>query len=181
MRQPGAEGPEAVVFTATAVTAVRRETWGATDAVRPPAPAPDSVPALPRARRPAWIDRYDMRWFHGPMPREWNGAEADSTTRMWVRDEPPRPLDFAGLTALCDVFYPRVWRRRALMTPIGTVSFSVYYHASGAGLAAGGAGWLLAEARAQRFFDGYFDQSGELWSADGHLLATTHQIVYYKE
>ena len=182
MRQRDAEGQEAVVFTATAVTAVRRATWGATDAVKPAAPAPDSVPPLPRVPRPAWIDRYDMRWFEGGMPREWNGTEAaDSITRLWVRDAPPRPLDFTGLTALCDVFYPRVWRRRARMTPIGTVSFTVYFHASGADLAASGDGWLLAQARGQVFHDGYFDQSGELWSAAGRPLATTHQVVYYKE
>ena len=182
VRQPDAGGQDAVVFTATVVTALRRQTWGATDRAMPAAPAVADVPGVPAQKRVAWFNRYDMRWFEGPMPREWNGAEAaDSITRLWVRDAPPRPLDFAGLTALCDVFYPRVWRRRARMTPIGTVSFTVYFHASGADLAASGDGWLLAQARGQVFHDGYFDQSGELWSAAGRPLATTHQVVYYKE
>jgi len=116
------------------------------------------------------------------MPRTWDGAEsAGSTTALWVRDEPPRALDFPGVLALCDVFYPRVWLRRARPVAIGTVSFTAYFHASGADLHALGTGHLLAQARGQRFFDGYFDQSGELWSAAGALLATTHQVVYYKE
>ena len=57
----------------------------------------------------------------------------------------------------------------------------VSFHASPAELAATGEGYLLGQARAQSFFNGYFDQSAELWNEAGHLLATTHQIVYYKE
>ncbi|NTV86164.1 MAG: thioesterase family protein, partial [Burkholderiaceae bacterium] len=40
---------------------------------------------------------------------------------------------------------------------------------------------LLGQARAQSFFNGFFDQSAELWNEAGVLLATTHQIVYFKE
>lgn len=182
VHQPDAAGQDVVVFTATVVTAVRRQTWGATDLAMPAAPAVDAVPRLPSNRRVAWFNRYDMRVFEGPLPREWNGAETPgSETGLWVRDDPPRPLDFASLTALCDAFYPRVWLRRATFTPIGTITFSVYFHADGASLAACGVGHLLAQARGQRFYNGYFDQSGELWSAGGQLLATTHQLVYFKE
>jgi hypothetical protein len=28
---------------------------------------------------------------------------------------------------------------------------------------------------------GYLDQTGQIWSEVGELLATTHQLVYYKE
>jgi acyl-CoA thioesterase len=97
-----------------------------------------------------------------------------------MRDDPPRRLDFASLAGLADVFFPRVWRRRAVMTPIGTVSMTVYFHAGASELAACGDGFVLGQARAQSFFNGFFDQSAELWSESGQLLATTHQIVYYK-
>jgi len=33
----------------------------------------------------------------------------------------------------------------------------------------------------QRFGNGYFDQSAEIWGTDGALLATTHQLVYFKD
>ena len=98
-----------------------------------------------------------------------------------MRDDPPRPLDFCSLAALADVFYPRVWRRRAKLTPAGTVSMTVYFHVGAAELAATGSGYLLGQARAQSFFNGFFDQSAELWNEAGQLLATTHQIVYFKE
>jgi hypothetical protein len=31
------------------------------------------------------------------------------------------------------------------------------------------------------FRKGYFDHSAQLWNEAGNLLATTHQVVYYKE
>ena len=182
LAQTGADGVDAVVLTATAVTALRRDTWSASDAVMPAVPRPTDIPRAPTAPRVAWPQRYDMRPISGGLPREWDGAEADSSlSQLWLRDDPPRPLDYLSLAALADAFFPRIWRRRAVMTPIGTVSVTVYFHASRQELADTGEGYLLGQARAQSFFNGYFDQSAELWNEAGHLLATTHQIVYYKE
>jgi hypothetical protein len=40
---------------------------------------------------------------------------------------------------------------------------------------------LLGQAKAQAFRNGFFDQTAQLWSEAGVLLATSTQIVYYKE
>jgi acyl-CoA thioesterase len=104
---------EEVVATATALTALRRPTWGGHEARMPQAPGPQTVE---RSRRHgvAWLERYDMRFLLGMLPRDWDGRGAEeSLSRLWVRDDPPRPLDFASLTALADVFFPRIWLRRA--------------------------------------------------------------------
>lgn len=182
VNQRGADGNDAVVFTATAVTAVRRQTWGVTETPMPPAPNAEEVPRVQVPQRPVWFSRYDMRWLTGAIPRQWDGAErADSLTRLWMRDDPPRPMDFPSLAAFCDAFYPRAWLRRARPTPASTISLTVYFHADGAALAAAGDNFVLAQARGRHFFNGYFDQSGQVWSASGELLATTHQVVYYRE
>jgi acyl-CoA thioesterase len=173
---------EQAVATATAVTALRRETWSATETPMPQTPPPDEVTPQARVGRVEWLNRYEMRFIEGGFPPVWDGAgEQDSRTRLWVRDNPPRPLDFASLAAIADVFFPRIWRRRATLTPLGTVSMTVYFHCSAAQLTHTGAGYLLAQAQAQAFRDGYFDQTAQLWNEAGELLATSHQIVYYKE
>lgn len=170
------------VLTATAVTAVRRDTWGAREVPMPEVPRPHDVPAPKRPRHVEWTERYDMRFVAGTLPLTWDGAEGkDSCTRLWVRDNPPRPLDFASLTALSDVFFPRIWLRRAKFVPIGTVTMTVYFHAGQAQLQATGTGYLLGQAQAQDFHNGYFDQAAQLWNEAGELLVTTHQVVYYKE
>jgi acyl-CoA thioesterase len=129
-----------------------------------------------------WVRRFDMRFIEGGYPTAWDGADhGHSRTRLWLRYDPPRPLDFAGLTAFADIFFPRMWRRRSTFKPLGTVSMTVYFHADAAQLAASGDGYLLGQAQGQGFRKGYFDQSAQLWNEAGNLLATTHQVVYYKE
>lgn len=169
-----------VVLTGTAVTAVRRETWGVDDEVMPDAPLPETVSPGMGPVPMEWIKRYEIRPFIGAIPRAWDGGGDSSLTRLWLRDNPPRPLDFAALAAQADVFFPRVFVRRATLVPIGTISLSVYFHASEADLRATGDDYLLGQARAKAFRNGYFDQTGLLWNRAGRVLATTHQVVYYK-
>ena len=170
------------VLTATAFTALRRDTWSAHELSMPVVPAPHDV-AIPEGRaRVEWVNRYEMRFMQGGFPTDWNGVDTGtSRSHVWVRDHPPRALDFASLTALSDIFFPRIWLRRPALVPIGTVSMTVYFHTDAAQLAATGTGYLLGQAQAQNFRNGYFDQTAQMWNEAGQLLVTTHQVVYYKE
>ncbi len=173
---------EQTAVTATVFTALRRDTWSAGEHGLPAVPPPGDVAARVIRKGVEWINRYEMRFVEGGFPAAWDGTDHGlSRTRLWMRDNPPRPLDFASLAALSDVFFPRIWRRRATMTPIGTVSMTVYFHADEALLRSTGDGWLLGQAQAQQFHRGYFDQTAQLWNEAGVLLATTHQVVYYKD
>ena len=179
--QTDAQGEQVVTTTATAVTAVRRETWSLADVAMPTVPGPEGLDAYPPAPGIEWFGRYDLRPVTGALPRQWNGQGDSSLSQVWMRDNPARPLDFCALAALADVFFPRVWLRRAVHVPAGTVSITVYFHASAAQLATTGTGYVLGQARAQEFRNGFFDQTVQLWSEGGTMLATSHQIVYYKE
>jgi acyl-CoA thioesterase len=180
MSQADEHGEATTVLTATAVTAVRRETWGVDEDPMPAVAAPESVARPNMAAMVEWVRRYDIRILEGQIPTVWDGSGDSSRTTLWVRDEPTRQLDFASLAALADVFFPRVWLRRATAVPAGTVSMTVYFHAGGTQLAAHGTDWLLGQARSQAMRNGFFDQTALLWSANGQMLATSHQIVYFK-
>jgi acyl-CoA thioesterase len=182
MTQAGIDGKPQVTTTGTAFTALRRETWGTNDLPMPRVPPPSAVERLSIGpAKVAWIDRYEMRPIRGAIPTQWDGGGDHSETLMWLRDAEPRALDFPALAALSDTFFPRVWLRRAKPVPIGTVSITTYFHAGAAQLAAIGTGHLLARATGQQFSNGYFDQAAQLWTEDGHLAATSNQIVYFKE
>jgi acyl-CoA thioesterase len=168
--------------TATVVTAARRDTWGESDMPMPEAPRPETVDRMSIGPSGvAWINQYEMRPFSGGIPAKWDESLHHSETRIWLRDAQPRPLDFASLAAMSDMFYPRVWLRRAKHVPAGTVSITTYFHVGPAQLAEVGTGYLLGRAAGQQFFNGFFDQTAHLWSEKGVLLATSNQIVYYKE
>ena len=171
-----------VCTTATAVFAVRRPTWQAGELAMPTVPPADQVPVDTRSPPIAWPQRYELRFVDGGWPDYRQPRDvADSRTLVWMRDNPPRPLDAPALAALADVFYPRVFKRRQRFTPAGTVSITTYFHADRAALAAQGDRAVLGVAQGRRFVNGFFDQTAEVWGDGGQLLASSHQVVYFKE
>lgn len=168
-----------VATTATVFTARRQPTWSDGERQPPSVPSSDALSSVVPIGFPGWTARYDFRFVRGELTLD-GREQADSETVLWVRDEPPRPLDFLSLMALSDVFFPRVFLRRQTPMPAGTVSITTHFHADADSLARQGGRHVLAVARGQRFHNGYFDQTSELWGDDGMLLASSSQVVYFK-
>ncbi len=166
--------------TATAVFGAHRDTWTDTEATPPTAASPEDIPATGFGEFVVWVRNYEMRFVEGAIPGPDDGPSPTSTTTLWVRDGRGRALDHAALAAVSDIFYPRTFLRRGQFVPSGTISMTTYFHASVDELATVGDDYVLGTARANRFSAGYFDQSGQLWSRAGQLLASTHQLVYFK-
>jgi len=147
-----------VVALATAVFAVRRATWTSTEALAPQGmPGPASLARMSAERRPTWVQRYDMRFMEGAFPHEFDEQAQDhSNSCLWLRDHPPRPLDYPALLALSDSFFPRIFIRRRRYSPIGTVAITTYFHTDEAGLAAQSDHYLMGTARANKFHQGFF-------------------------
>ena len=61
------------------------------------------------------------------------------------------------------------------------MSITTYFPTDAQLLAEIGTGYLLGRATGQQFRNGFFDQAAQLWSESGVLLATSNQIVYFKE
>ena len=176
MRQAGE-----CVATATAMFGKRPKTFAHRPVNRPSAAPFESLQRLP-APGPGWIERYDLRFADGSSG--WRGEEAEpasAKSTLWIAADPPRSMDFVGLAALTDIFFGRIIHVRKRMVPFGTVSLTSYFHATETDLAALGSDPVLGTANARIFDRGFHDQSAELWSADGRLLATSHQLVYYRD
>lgn len=173
---------DAVVTTATVFLAVRRDTWSGVDVTMPDVPPPSEVEPLDSRDYMTWVQNYQMRIIQGDLDLTGQSEEReDAVTRLWIRDHPPRPMDFVSLMAMSDSFFPRIYIRRQQRMPAGTVSMTTYFHVDEEVLARQGEREVLAEARGGRYFRNYYDQTAELWSPDGDLLATSHQVVYFKD
>lgn len=168
-----------VKTTATAVFGIRRDTWSATEAIAPRAPAPERIDRASYENLPHWVRLYDMRFTEGSFAGGEIQTGTSSTTTLWMRDAAGRPVDFAAVAAMADVFFPRVFLRRGAL-PSGTISLTIYFHVDQPHLDLLGADYILGTAHANCFDRGFFDQSAQLWSRDGALIATTYQIVYFK-
>jgi acyl-CoA thioesterase len=172
-----------VAAIATAVLAQRRETWEHHAARMPAVAPPEGLPLLPTQGMMAWLQNYEFR-FPAGMPRL---ADATPDTEpgsakslVWISERRPRPLDFLSLLAFADTFFGRIFHVRGAIFPIGTVSMTTYFHVDAGDLAAVGSGPILGDADGRVFTKGFSDQIGDLWSRDGRLLATSHQIVYFR-
>ena len=147
---------------------------------------PRATPFAELSRMPwrgsGWIERYDLRFAEGePFWMDSSGTSPSARSTLWIGSDPPRPMDFVGLAALTDIFFGRIIHIRQQMVPFGTVSLTSYFHATEADLAALGSEPVLGTADARIFDRGFHDQSAELWTPDGRLLATSHQLVYYRD
>ncbi|KIF80117.1 acyl-CoA thioesterase [Noviherbaspirillum autotrophicum] len=174
IRQAGDEQP---VVTGTAVFAVRRDTWSDTEATLPDAAPPTALARYEPPTKVPFLQMYDMRYADcDPL-----AGGADSTTQCWISDVPPRRLDFPSIAAYCDSFVPRLFVRKGGARPISTVTLSINFHVDSAALAQQHGRHAFGKARANAFNGGYYDQEGQLWAEDGTLLATTHQLVWFRE
>jgi acyl-CoA thioesterase len=171
------EGDTQAAALGTAVFALRRSTWSDTESRMPQVPEPAGLERYRPPRPAPFLERYDIRYADG---NPFKGGD-DSLTQNWVADVPPRPLDLPALAAYCDIFLPRVFVRRGAAMPIATVTMSINFHADAAALAQRPILGAFGEARANAFNGGFHDQEGRLWSECGMLLATTHQLVWFKE
>ncbi|HRO59733.1 MAG TPA: thioesterase family protein, partial [Burkholderiaceae bacterium] len=70
-----------VATTATAVFAIRRDTWSETETVAPQAPSPQQVERMPAERvRFPWMHRYEIRSVHGEFPDQHRLPMLDDST-----------------------------------------------------------------------------------------------------
>jgi hypothetical protein len=172
---------DATVATGTAMFGARPDTFEFRPVERPAAAGLDSLARIP-APGDGWIQRYDLRFAEGGFGWGSGTSETGSArSLLWIADDPPRSLDFVALAAICDIFFGRIVHVRQRMVPFGTVTMTAYFHATGADLARQGSAPILGHADARIFDRGFHDQSAELWGADGRLLATSHQLVYYRD
>jgi len=178
-----AQADVGIAATATAVFAQRRASWAHQTGQMPRVAAPEDLPSLPTQGMMAWMQHYDFR-FAGGTPRRLSptpNVEPESArSQVWISERRPRPLDFLSLLAFGDTFFGRIFHVRGAMVPIGTVSMTTHFHVDAGDLAAVGDAPVLGEADAKVFTKGFSDQTGDLWSREGRLLATSHQIVYFR-
>jgi acyl-CoA thioesterase len=174
------DGGEVATF-ATAVFAARRPSWSHQGAEFPDATAFEQTLPYAKIAIP-WVKQYDFRFVEGEpkIHAKPGAAPASAYSKLWIGDRVPRKIDALSLMAMSDAFFGRIFHVRGDLVPFGTVSLTTYFHADAEDLAAEDISRVLAVADANIFRKSYSDQTGQLWSPNGRLLATTTQIAYFK-
>ena len=135
---------------------------------------PDDLPR--RVRDPAlghpdvpMHHRYDTRPAVGAAPFT-GGVEA--VTGGWIRTTEDDPLDVVLVAAMTDAWPPAVFSR--MEAPVGVPTIDLTIHLRH--LPRPDERWALVRFRTTVVTDGYLEEDGEVWSADGRLLAQSRQL-----
>lgn len=141
---------------------------------------PDVPPADSLARGEAAIplhERYDYRFIPSMQP---NAANETAVMAAWIRAETPRPLDHPMLAAYSDALPPAVFARAHRDQALGalpTVDLTIHYRMDPAETGVRDDEHCLAIFRSRLAHGGYIEEDGEIWSADGQLLAQSRQLA----
>lgn len=154
----------------------RADPFVTTAGAKPDAAHPDT-PGLGRFTPPVpFGHELQARWVEG---EPFQGAPPDRSV-FWTSTTKPTRLDPTKIAFLADFVPPRVFYAARMFVPSSTLSMTVYFHATPAEYETIGNDYILAEARARRIEEGYWDHTVSFWSADGALLATTEQLALHR-
>jgi acyl-CoA thioesterase len=124
----------------------------------------DGVPGIPIR------ERYDTRQALGTPPFQY-GDEALSGG--WIRTVDDDPLDEVLLVALADAWPPALFSRLEVPLGVPTIDLTVHFRQA----PSRAPGWALVQFRSTVAAEGYVEEDGEVWSADGQLLAQSRQLA----
>jgi acyl-CoA thioesterase len=95
----------------------------------------------------------------------------------WVRPRFPAPADEYLCTVLADLWLPAAYHRWEVGAVAVSADITMHFRASlPAGVAPGSP--LFVVLRAAKSGDGWADEDGEIWTADGELLAQSRQVRF---
>jgi acyl-CoA thioesterase len=137
------------------------------EAAMPEAPPPESCRRLVHDDAgPRFHRRFDIRWVDDVLAGE-------ARNLAWLRTDPPRPLDHLALTALSDGWMPAAFSKLGRFVNVPTADLTIHFRAP----LAAPAEWVLADYRSRFSAGGAWEEDGELWAADGTLLAQSRQLA----
>ncbi len=91
--------------------------------------------------------------------------------RGWIRLKDEEPLDTFALLMAADAFPPAVFNTNIPLAWTPTLELTTHVRGSEVG------GWLRCQFSTRFVTGGYLEEDGEVWDADGSLLAQSRQLA----
>ena len=148
------------------------EAWS--DEIAPPAPPPAEITDNGSDRPPLpFLDYWDHRFTR---PRTVDAA-GPAETEGWIRLAEMEPIDGPVVAAMTDAFPPAVFTRSATPNPVPTIDLTIHFRTTVPATGFDPALWVLGRFRTRTISEGFLEEHGELWTADGALLAQSRQLA----
>jgi len=164
--------------TCATALAVLSENWsedGFSEAEMPDAGAPGELHTLDPAveGRPNMLQNYRLR----PALGEPAFSGGPARNGVWIRTREPHLLDAPLAATLLDTWFPAPYVKLDGPRPAPTIDYTVHLRSPLPPPGAGPEDPYLIAFRSNTARHGFFEEDGELWSADGVLLAQSRQLA----
>jgi acyl-CoA thioesterase len=159
--------------------AVLSENWGEggfSELTMPDAGEPGELHTIDpetRASRPNMLQNYRVRPALGE-PAFSGGAPE---TGAWIRTREPRLLDAPLAAAFLDTWFPASFVKLERPHGAPTIDYTVHFRSPLPPAGATPEDPYLISFRSNIARHGFFEEDGELWAADGTLLAQSRQLA----
>jgi len=136
---------------------------------------PAFADAVPRSTTtpglPGLMSKVDVRLHPDDTGFATGNPNGSALVRGWCAFRDGRPVDPLALTLFCDALPPAMFNLSGAPGWVPTVHLSFYLR----GIPSGGP--VVAEFRTNHLHDGFFEEDGLLWDANGVLLAQSRQLA----
>jgi acyl-CoA thioesterase len=146
----------------------------------PPAfePPSDAMPVRPLPPDvPPIAHRWDVRFVIGRPPDFSLPRSERAETGGWIRLEEPQPFDAPAVAAITDAWVPPVFSRLNVPIVVPTVDLTVHFRSSLPLADVPPDAFLFVVFRTQVAAEGFLEEDGEVWTADGRLVAQSRQLA----
>lgn len=143
------------------------------DTDQPDLPNPEKCPGratLDQGVELALLSRVDVRLDPAAV-----GETGRAEVAGWIRLIDGRPTDVGVLPLFCDAFPPSAFGRWGAVGWVPTIELTVHVRRRPS------PGWIKARFRTDDSVGGLLIENGELWDADGRLVARSRQLAVLLE
>ena len=122
--------------------------------------------------------RWDRRWGLGvPGVPDTSTIPGGYEAGGWIRLSEPEPYDEALLAAMSDAWVPAIMAHTDLAVHAPTLELTVQFRTDPRELDMTSDTYCAAVFRQLSGREGFIDETGEIWSPDGQLLALSRQLA----
>jgi acyl-CoA thioesterase len=122
--------------------------------------------------------RWENLWAVGPLPGSAEPDPGEIEIGGWIRLAEPSPLDHVVLAAMADAWLPPIVSLPDPPTSaVPTVELTVHFRDRERLGSMSPEDWCLVVFRSKTAQEGFIEEDGEIWSADGRLLAQCRQLA----
>ncbi|MGH9051267.1 MAG: acyl-CoA thioesterase [Acidimicrobiia bacterium] len=148
------------------------------DLTMPDVPPAAAVPPLtlpPDA--PPIAGRWESRWVLGTPRMRGGQPEDEAVAGCWIRLPERRVVDAAVAAAMTDAAVPAIFSRIDEPIVVPTVDLTIHFRSALPVAGARADDFVFAVFRTGVVAEGFLEEDGEIWTADGVLVAQSRQLA----